>query len=975
MKLSAAVVVALLSSQLCFAQSVRTDADPGLAGEGFVAYTGHFGEVFKLRGGWQIDPFMSGGTEVINLYPKYRPDVPDSIDAFKPKAEDFKPENFSRLQLIQLTIIPRSADAFRSIEELKKAKAADLSASGVGYKIVERPSFPAARGAWPEGTFEVTIESPYRLTQLYTATPSYLCILTSGVDTPPSTAILRHSGFLYYALAAWLVPQADPAAASPGGVSLELFAAPNVRRGWVLFVGLGLLLAAALRLGLRRKDLGDAILGVLVLAHAGASAAGGFAWLSWRWEWSSHHAPFPAGVACLLLPPLAAWLSRGSSPAARRGALAASAAWAVACAAFLIYFSSFDSSFARTLIGRYDWGGGDSARLLFAYNAIIGFVAFALGGLLAALMRLTASLPGKRDLAVILALLALAAARSSNAQDANDRARAALAQKGVTEDSLRDKALENLSKTRVIYDYQRVEIKGIFSRNTPDNDTDGTFGPLFDLQIAPTHMKDPKAGIIPDWIRNAPGAVKDLRDLHKDTYQEFTDAAVAAVEQLSGKEVNEIVAHSWGSEIVYNAILAGKIAPPRRLIVAGMPDRDREKWRLLAKFTGTEVIAYTDSSDPIAGAARATGGAIEAGEKMSVNLAEVQSPGLVVTVPTPAAVFEQAWTESCAKRAPRNPCNPHQRTVTEPEYRDAYKGGTHDRLEYYQAMEDAGDLPKQPLEQKLFKETEPPFPGSAKAVRLAQDQMIAKETRRLYEGAVARERRALEAESISGDASFLAGAGQIQTMTAEAKAALEKQVHAEERAIEQTRLATIRAEKAARQEESRRVWAEIEREDRARKYVQSLAGEACSNPARMDELANEHGIVPVTDLLPASVDSSYSTMDTSGPGSLSRCQMAVLDLFDSARRRGYSVSSANLAQWARQYHDAHPGPIAKLGKALSGFFSAFGDLLDVPVESSGSSSSTRERPERAERVEREEKHCEYTYIPELNQTIRSCAVY
>jgi len=486
-------------------------------------------------------------------------------------------------------------------------------------------------------------------------------------------------------------------------------------------------------------------------------------------------------------------------------------------------------------------------------------------------------------------------------------------------------------------------------------------------------MRDPKANRISDWIQNATGAIKDLRALHKETYNELTAAAIAAVEQLKDKDVNEIVAHSWGSEIVYNAILAGEIRPPRRLLVAGMPDRDREKWHALARHTGTEVIAYTDTSDPIAGAARAVGSVIEDVEKMGISLAKVY--GASFQLPEPAALLEKRWADACAQRALGNSCNRHQRALSDPLFRDEYKGGTHDRLEYFQAMEDNDDLPKQPLEQKLFKETEPPFPGSAKALRLRQDRMIVKETRRLYEGAVARERRAIEAEGISGDAAFVAGLKEIQTMSAESKSALAKQVHAEKLAAEQSRIAAIRAKKAARAAELRLIWAQDEREERARKYVHSLAGEACSNPGRMHELAEAHAIVPVTDLLPASISRSYNTPETSGPGSLSNCQMAVLDQFDSARRSGRRVSSQDLAQWAQGYRDANPGILTKIGRSVGVFFSAFGDILDVPVEGSGASSTPRERPERSERTERRERQCVYTYIPELNQTIRGCEVY
>ena len=154
--LLAACVVMSLAPLSLHAQKVKPNPDPGIPGEGYVDYVGRYGAVFKLNDDWQIVPSMRGKIEVLDYYPKYRDDLPPgSLDLFKPKPSDFTPEKFSRLGLIQLVIIPRSSDAFRSLDELKKAKIDDLRASGVTFRVLDEPFFGQFYGRWPEGTFDL----------------------------------------------------------------------------------------------------------------------------------------------------------------------------------------------------------------------------------------------------------------------------------------------------------------------------------------------------------------------------------------------------------------------------------------------------------------------------------------------------------------------------------------------------------------------------------------------------------------------------------------------------------------------------------------------------------------------------------------------------------------------------------------------------------------------------------------------------
>lgn len=201
------VVVSFLaiSSRSFGAQTIAIGPDPDISSEGFVDYSGHYGEVFKLLGGWKVDGSMQGEAEVIKQYPPFRIDLPDSFEPFNPSPADFVPANYTQYALIQLVIQPLSRGTAWSTDALKQSRIRELQSAGVDFQIIDRPFFGGFTGDWPTGTFEILIDAPYRLSELYIATPSYLCILTGGRDTPPSTVIGDHYDWVRSGLRDWVV--------------------------------------------------------------------------------------------------------------------------------------------------------------------------------------------------------------------------------------------------------------------------------------------------------------------------------------------------------------------------------------------------------------------------------------------------------------------------------------------------------------------------------------------------------------------------------------------------------------------------------------------------------------------------------------------------------------------------------------------------------------------------------------------------
>lgn len=893
-------------------QAVRTNLDQGITGEGYVDYVGHYGEVFKLRGGWTIDPSMRGNIEVISLYPRYREDASaESTEQFKPKVSDFVPRNFARLGLIQLLIIPRENDAFESLDALKTAKVADLRASDVKFEVIDDPFFGPPTGRWPEGTFEIKVTEPYLLTQLYTATSSYLCILTSGVDTPPSTRIERHYFDLRYALADWLVAKrkfVDDEATTLGiwakGISLYPFTHPSIWLSWAAITALASLFVGGLGIANRRNTLHRVSLALLIFSHAGALIGGLCGLVFWSFPWFTRHLPAAAAAAGLFMPLLALFLGRIRGRNAPRRALYGTALWALATFLTLAYFS------------RYDWGRG--SRSVPAIVSILSFAFYAIGGVIFGALDSSVKGSGARNsAALVLALLFTATgarSQSSTNGDIEARARAAL-DGAAAKEKRRIKAIDNVSKTEVLYAFQRVEITGIWSKD----DTNAVFPDKFDLQIKPSHIGETGgAGSAPSWLQEKRNKLKDLRELHQDAYNQITESAIQAVEKLQGKEVNEIVAHSWGTEIVYNAILEGKILPPRRLVVCGMPDGDLSKWIALSEHTGTEVIVYTNS-DVAAGSARIIGGLIK-DSRIGARAAgdAIAGDGNGVIVPHPYQVFNVQWENACRRTAK---CHRHNRVAPEVEFMTDYKNIAHNRFKYYWAMEDDRVLP--PSAPMDWDTKYGPYPGTAPALKAAQEAKILKETERLYAAALKSKVAELEAadreDAASG--SFFDGAGDGR-LTVNKIEELNERHAVNKRIIDEWEAGRLAREKKEEDEKRAREFTqELGQRGYAFAYLSEAAHMACVSP---DDLraAMRQGRYQNVSMEPVYLR-GFLNMVSAGKGISPCVEMILWKIQDSGGR----ISGSEMLALGAQYRAAHPTFLQRAAKSLNDFADTMKDLL------------------------------------------------
>ena len=221
------------------------------------------------------------------------------------------------------------------------------------------------------------------------------------------------------------------------------------------------------------------------------------------------------------------------------------------------------------------------------------------------------------------------------------------------------------------FDHARVETTGVAS----NDDTNLVDPDLFDRQIKPSFSAIENMTLMQRAAHEAMklidparigGTLPDVAEYTKAATGETTPRARLKLKAYRDAEINEIVAHSWGTELIYAAILNGEIRPPKKLIVVGVPDDDKWKWMLLAAWTGTQVHWVRADNDRVA-----KDGAERIASKVTTD-------------------FESRWKALCGGHVPNTrTCRPHGRL---PEQLIVDEIGSlpgltgHDRREYYEVL-------------------------------------------------------------------------------------------------------------------------------------------------------------------------------------------------------------------------------------------------------------------------------------------------
>lgn len=484
-----------------------------------------------------------------------------------------------------------------------------------------------------------------------------------------------------------------------------------------------------------------------------------------------------------------------------------------------------------------------------------------------------------------------------------------LAKQGIDHKNIRKKAQEQLASnvpfgSEPIYDFQRVEFTGIWSADDADKDFPG----MFDKRIQPSffndHLTPPnnpidKAGAVLEKISDRS---KDLRALYSDRNGELSPRAKDELKSLENKEINQLVCHSWGTEIVYEAIFEGLIKPPREIFILAPTDPNIEKWRVLARKTGA-IVHVRQGADDLA----------------------IKSSGLIKTKIPPSPVeIQAAWNA----RAEAIDYDPHWRArsgVAQFDYRNDMATGGHQREGYYRPlMAEHGLLSSKvselaaPQEARITLERDRMFNDAQ-----AQAQDLITRMRGEF-----RESRSLYAGLRQGEAGDARKAAQAVTDdTAEAIRHLEEVV---------SRAEETRAREA---EEKRALAAWLEKGGTFR-YLASVVGMACENPGSFSTEVGQgmHRSVGMD----RAYLSSFLAEIYAGNG-VTGCQDSLLrQILNSTG----PVSGPTLLGWADQYRRAHPTMVQRASRALAEFANAATSFARSNPDLSGA-GGTSERKDRS----------------------------
>lgn len=310
--------------------------------------------------------------------------------------------------------------------------------------------------------------------------------------------------------------------------------------------------------------------------------------------------------------------------------------------------------------------------------------------------------------------------------------------KGIDSPEALRKKIRNflLEKKKLPFDIQRVEVAGMFAHREPDD----IYEPMFNerLKLSNFEAARESRGVLLDTWDKIRKVKREVAEALSDTNGNPSERGAEVIGRLKGQRINELFAHSWGTEAVYLGILNGTIIPPKKLVVMGVPENNEEKWLMLAKYTGIEVHVVDFLADKA---------------KKAGSIGVLLSSGL----PKDTATLEALWKSKCSDRRGAYCADPAKFKRTKFEYsiniqppevredniflRELSKFMSHDRLRYYQYLSN----------RNLFNQTAEQLDApQAKIVEAKSQEYLAlamKEARSMIADAKAAAKAAAEADA------------------------------------------------------------------------------------------------------------------------------------------------------------------------------------------------------------------------------------
>ncbi|MFA6093677.1 MAG: hypothetical protein WCU88_08985 [Elusimicrobiota bacterium] len=565
------------------------------------AFIGHYGEMINLPVAWTAEAELQSRMEVVYFHEKYErmgqgtaywEDRP-----YRPAREDYTLENLTAKRLMQLLVIPKDVPGFKSLEAMRRAKGKAYKKEGVKYFVWNGACAYCTDYHFPENSFTMDIGSrEHGFIQFYTESDDHFFILSMGNirESSPKELILK-------SLERYISTRR-------AGVDRDPRQMFSYRLLWFIFGGSNLICIIFALLSRKNKWLAPMVIaGRFMLVFSNLLAIIGVALLFFLDYFGIRGAiPIPSLLTAMAMP----WLCRETS--CRIGGIKPARVF-LTCLFLSVPLSLF---FLAATIGIME----DGEKVSSAYYAVVAMFQMLIALGYAVVFALThVSSRGSLSqsmLGVCLIFLCIGSGHSQEfdvpepvevdgvkinvgpMQDSVQNVAWKYLRKarGTEATNIHDVGKESLRSKEEFYDYQRVEFRGIWSLVEANEGDSSPYPDEFDKKVSFSFMDEARQdGPIGTVIRKGRNFVKGSKDLFlasKSMGPELSErgADVLGREGLEYANIKELVAHSWGSEIAYTAILNGDIYPPQRLIIVGPPDANMEKWKALQKYTGIEVI-------------------------------------------------------------------------------------------------------------------------------------------------------------------------------------------------------------------------------------------------------------------------------------------------------------------------------------------------------------------------------------------------
>lgn len=265
-------------------------------------FIGHYGESLRMSQSWTARAELHGPIEVVYFHPDRVDPIKYFSAPFNPGSDQYVPENFAKLRLIQMKVIPKKGGP-RSIKELRDSREQELAEAGVQAQFQS----PVGLGSWPKDSFQVMISSPYSLFQAYAVGGEHFFVMTSGtspyLETSSDPTYLRGTETLLFSLLNYLdrfhVPLGSIAEPLTGLAGAFIPGAFACAIGFALFSLPGSYRRAKLAgRAILSMTIGWHLLGVPILLA------------SWRFGWGRNVNEASLAICAALLTP---WLCREAS--------------------------------------------------------------------------------------------------------------------------------------------------------------------------------------------------------------------------------------------------------------------------------------------------------------------------------------------------------------------------------------------------------------------------------------------------------------------------------------------------------------------------------------------------------------------------------------------------------------------------------------------------------------------------------------